>query len=301
MNGLQHLPPDLLNHHSKWITSQMCPDGGFPGREGGSDLYYTGFALRSLAIMDSLSPEMAQKTAGYLKNCLHQPVSLIDLFSLLVSAFLVRIAADEDIFADSPTDWTLRTAKLLEVHRNKDGGYMRVPGAASGSTYMTFLVVLSLELLGEPLTDVSQLENFVQQRERSGGYVEIPQMRRAGTNPTAAAIGILDVLGKTSPENATSTVPFLEKMFCAEGGFRANDRIPTADLLSTFTAAWTISQLGGGNELPKDEILKYAHQCAVPDGGFRGGLWDQTADIEYTFYGLGLLGLLYGLENVKIG
>jgi hypothetical protein len=26
-------------------------------------------------------------------------------------------------------------------------------------------------------------------------------------------------------------------------------------------------------------------------GGFRGGLWDEGVDVEYTFYGLGVLGL----------
>ena len=25
----------------------------------------------------------------------------------------------------------------------------------------------------------------------------------------------------------------------------------------------------------------------MPSGGYRGGLWDDTADVEYTFYGLG--------------
>ena len=32
-----------------------------------------------------------------------------------------------------------------------------------------------------------------------------------------------------------------------------------------------------------------------PDGGFRGGLWDTGCDVEYTFYGIGVLALLAGL------
>ena len=31
----------------------------------------------------------------------------------------------------------------------------------------------------------------------------------------------------------------------------------------------------------------------LPTGGFRGASWDQQADVEYSFYGLGILGLLY--------
>ena len=40
------------------------PDGGFSGREGGSDLYYTGFALRGLAVLDALSPAVVRAGGG---------------------------------------------------------------------------------------------------------------------------------------------------------------------------------------------------------------------------------------------
>ena len=33
-----------------------------------------------------------------------------------------------------------------------------------------------------------------------------------------------------------------------------------------------------------------------PTGGFRGASWDEQADVEYTFYGLGTLGLLWSSE-----
>ena len=36
----------------------------------------------------------------------------------------------------------------------------------------------------------------------------------------------------------------------------------------------------------------YARSLEGADGGFRGGLWDERSDVEYTFYGLGVLGLL---------
>lgn len=35
-----------------------------------------------------------------------------------------------------------------------------------------------------------------------------------------------------------------------------------------------------------------AQQLEFPTGGFRGASWDEQADVEYTFYGLGVLGLL---------
>jgi geranylgeranyl transferase type-2 subunit beta len=77
-----------------------------------------------------------------------------------------------------------------------------------------------------------------------------------------------------------------------EGGLRANARAPLADLLSTFTAAWTLDQLGALGRLDTASVLDFAHSLEQPGGGFRGGLWDDGSDVEYTFYGLGVLGLL---------
>jgi hypothetical protein len=36
---------------------------------------------------------------------------------------------------------------------------------------------------------------------------------------------------------------------------------------------------------------------ALATGGFRAGVWDAGDDVEYTFYGLGLLALVHGAEN----
>ena len=39
-------------------------------------------------------------------------------------------------------------------------------------------------------------------------------------------------------------------------------------------------------------LLAHQRLAASRDGGFRGGVWDTDADVEYTFYGLGCLALL---------
>ena len=38
-------------------------------------------------------------------------------------------------------------------------------------------------------------------------------------------------------------------------------------------------------------VREYAESVEVPTGGFRGGLWDEGDDVEYTFYGLGVISL----------
>ena len=123
-------------------------------------------------------------------------------------------------------------------------------------------------------------------------------MRRSGTNPTAAAVGIYQLLAEVVPEarlddeTRDKVVEFLAAMPSMEGGLRANDRAPLADLLSTFTASWTLQQLGAFDRLERTDLLEFVETLELPTGGFRGGLWDARTDVEYTFYGLGCLALL---------
>ena len=87
---------------------------------------------------------------------------------------------------------------------------------------------------------------------------------------------------------------FLTDVVSTEGGFQANTRIPFADGLSTFTGLLTTKDVGGKNIIPAERVLKWlTTQIELPTGGFRGASWDQQADAEYTFYGLGIMGLLH--------
>ena len=52
--GLQHLEPVRAARHVNFILRFQQPDGGFAGRKGGSDLYYTSFAVRALMLLDAL-------------------------------------------------------------------------------------------------------------------------------------------------------------------------------------------------------------------------------------------------------
>ena len=186
---------DTIEKAVEYVKRCQNPDGGFSGREGGSDLYYTGFALRTLAVLQHLNPPICERAAVYLRSQLAGSATVIDFFSFLVGAFLVRIAGGPDVLAGADAHWPDHVAIALETHRNSDGGYSRSPGGSSGSTYTTFIVALALELLGKQVPDVTNATRFVEARRRGGGFVEIPQMKRAGTNPTAAGFGSLQILG----------------------------------------------------------------------------------------------------------
>jgi geranylgeranyl transferase type-2 subunit beta len=293
--GVFRLPQDFRARHTAYLHAAQNEDGGFSGREGDSDLYYTGFALRSLIVLDALTPDVTEKAGGFLRQSLTQQASVVDFFSLLYACLLIQSAGGPDVFSDSPPDWPLRVAALLETFRTADGGYAKATGASSGSTYHTFLVGLCYQILGRSFPDPGEIIRFVTSRRREdGGYVELAPMRRSGTNPTAAAVGILqlvEALDPASPETA-GVIDFLAEMPSLEGGLRANGRIPLADLLSTFTGCWTLHQLGALDRIDTAAALEYASSLEQPAGGFRGGLWDEGVDVEYTFYGLGVFALL---------
>src|SRR5260370_27476014 len=120
-------------------------------------------------------------------------------------------------------------------------------------------------------------------------------MRRSGANPTAAAIGLLQLIRPEvdvlTDEVRETTAAFLAEMAGDDGGLRANGRVPLSDLLSTFTASWTLDQLVARERVNAADVAGFASPCERPEGGFRGGLWDEGFDVEYTFYGLGVLAL----------
>jgi geranylgeranyl transferase type-2 subunit beta len=310
-DGLARAPQAVRARHAAYLHTAQNPDGGFSGREGGSDLYYSGFALRALAALDALTPEVSRRAAGFLRHSLSQQAAVVDFFSLLYACMLVQASGGSDVLADSPPDWPDRVADTLERFRTPDGGYGKAPGASGGSTYHTFLVGLCYQLLGRPLPGADDVARFIAGRRREdGGYVEIAPMRRSGTNPTAAAVGVLTLLedadvgqGSNLPPSPgrLATCPtdvrdgvlsFLAAMPSSEGGLRANGRAPLADLLSTFTGTWTLHELAGLDHIDTSAALRYARALEQPAGGFRGGLWDDRTDPEYTFYGLGCLALL---------
>jgi geranylgeranyl transferase type-2 subunit beta len=291
--GMNSLPEEFRARHAAFLAGQQNADGGFSGREGGSDLYYTGFALRGLAITGELHGDVAARAGAFLKSKLVSQAPIIDFLSLLYGAMLLETSAGIDIFADAPANWRQAVAAALERFRRLDGGYAKTDEGQSSSTYYTFLVLLCLELIGMPPVERERLVEFIHSRWRDdGGFVEIGPMKRSGTNPTAAAIGSLKVLEAIDDETREVTIDYLAEMQNDEGGLLANTRIPVADVLSTFTGVLTLGDLDGLGRIDVSAARRYVDSMQLAAGGFRGGLWDDATDVEYTFYGLGAVALL---------
>lgn len=291
--GLTDLDAARGSQHRRFVLSREQPDGGFAGREEGSDLYYTSFALRGLSLLDGLEPALLDRLANYLRSCRQQQAGVIDVVSWLYSALVVLAAGGPDLPSEHQQHWEDRLADVLESFRTADGGYAKTREGAVGSTYHSFLVALCYELIDRPLPQPNRLVQFLFDRQRDdGGFVEIAPMKRGGTNPTAAAVALLNMFGGMDPEIREDVREFLGAVRSEEGGFGANSRIPFADGLSTFTGLLTAQDLGLDDLLPPDRIRDFIRSLEFPGGGFRGASWDEAADVEYTFYALGVLGLL---------
>lgn len=287
------LPAATRRRHADFLRRCQNPDGGFAGRDPHSDLYYTAFALRGLAILDDLTIDVAERAAGFLRQRLMGQAQVVDFFSLLYAGLLVQAAVGIDVLADAPANWPDRVVRLLESFRAADGGYARTPGGVGGSVYQTFLVALCYEMLARELPDAAAVLRFVRSRQRDdGGFVDLAPMKRSGTNPTAAAVALLRMMDALDAATKSAVAGALISRQSAEGGFTANSRIPTADLLSTFTACWTLRDCEALDRIDRGTARRYVESLAHPGGGFRGGNWDHGVDVEYTFYGLGSAALL---------
>ncbi len=295
--GIGQLPEELRKKHTDYLLAAQQESGGFKGRDGESDLYYTSFALRSLAILGELYGDVAERASHFLAGEMTKHQTIVDFFSLFYAANLIKISAGNDLFVHSPDGWRQQIADFLNGLRREDGGFAKSPEGKFGSTYNTFLVLLVLQLLEQ---DIEQPEAIVQylksQSVEDGGWREIKVSKRAGTNPTAAAAATLRMISSMDEETADLTIDFLLDMQTEEGGLRANTRIPIADSLSSFTGGLTLMDLGAFHELDVDSFQRFVNSLQLDGGGFRAAAWDEAHDVEYTFYGLGCLALI---ENHK--
>lgn len=292
--GASHFDAGRRERHGAFFAAHQQPDGGFRGREGDSDLYYTSFAVRGLTLLDGLQPEIRDGVSRYLRNLGWRRLGVIDLMNWLATAVALQAVGGDDLLDGEPGDWRGEMLASLEALRRKDGGYAKSPEGAAGSTYHSFLVLLTYELLGASIPAPQALVQFLYDRQRDdGGFVEIAPMRRSGTNPTAAAAAMLDILGAMDDELRDDIRGFLSDVRGDEGGFLANSRIPFCDALSSFTGLLTAYDIGASDIVNSARLQGLLEtELEFPTGGFRAAAWDNQADVEYTFYGLGALALL---------
>ncbi|TFG89051.1 MAG: beta-hydroxylase [Hyphomicrobiales bacterium] len=284
-------PTERIDRFAAFIRSRQTESGGFAGRAGGAALYYTAFAVRSLSVLGRLDPGIGAAVAGFGRAL--RPANLIDIVSCLAVARMLGC------------DWGPEPAEMaagIESFRGADGGYGKVPGASSSSTYHTFLAALSYDLLGRRQPGLKAVGEFVLSRLRDdGGFAEIGPIRGGSVNPTAAGAAMVMALALDAgagldedaiPAILDGVVGFLLSTQRDDGGWPASPRTPASDLLSTLTALLTLSDLESLADADTAKAGAFVGACEVQADRFGGYPGDEEGDVEYTFYGLGASAIL---------
>ncbi|GAB6165806.1 terpene cyclase/mutase family protein [Thermostilla marina] len=285
------LPAEVRRRHAQYILSSQANDGGFPGRRGASDVYYTSFAARMLTVLDAWNDDAIGRAGDYLALAWERLHTLIDYTSWLTTAASLRIAGYHGSLIAEPTVERTICGLLNELRRD-DGGFAKVIGSGLSSTYHTYLAVLCAELLGLELPEPGPLTRMLRARHQSdGGFSELPMLRSSGTNTTAAAVGIMEAAELQWQPYVVPVTRFLCGMQTYGGGCLAAARAPMPDLLSTCTALLTLDRLDALDACDIEAAREFVRRLEVSDGGFLGTEADEMPDVEYTFYGLVASGL----------
>jgi len=250
---------------AEFVRAQQHPDGGFRGRSGASDLYYTHFAVQALLALGEPLPVPA--LADYLQG--FDPDGAMPFVEVACLA-----SVSSAIHPDRRDDKSL--ARLARF-RTPEGGFNEKMGAREASAYGCFLALLAYEAQKAPLPEP---EGFI--RSAQG-------MAPSVTTAVAAKVMLLAGLGAApDPSDADTILGRASK----RGGFRAAALAPIPDLLSTATALCALSVLGAPFDSLREPCLEFVDGLWHDNGGFRGHWADRTADCEYTYYALLALGVL---------
>jgi len=309
--GLARTPVEYQKKHAAWIAAQQRPEGGFANRRGRADLYYTTFALRSLSALNVLTPAVAQPAADYLKSLFRQPDTsrtrqphgafsdAVNAASWWDSLRLCEEVLGSQLSKEEQAEAADATHNRLNVLRRDDGGWAKTDIDACGSLYHSFLAACAYSRLGvaqqlrSPLQmltmykELNNLKTFVQSMvQPDGGFLENRFSKRPGTNGCAAGVALCLALDLRI--NADAHAAVIAGMFSGEGGFYATQAAPIADLLSTYTALYTLKSLGKLDDRHVDGAARYARSLEQVSGGYTGFALETVVDCEYTFYGLGI-------------
>ena len=272
-----------------FYLAALDQNGGFRGRKGVGDLYYSGFAIRGLFLLGMLDDaKLLPRIETFLEEQCRNDLSPVDMLSWTFCTTLVSAVQNKELLSKQRESLLNR----WEMFRRLDGCFAGSEKTAVSSTYTTFLTAIFYELLGETERSLSiPVKPILERRRADGGFVELPPLRYSGTNPTAAAVGLLTILEVPLPEKAR-TVEFLCRCQQSTGGFQAHARIPLPDLLSSFSAVMALHDLDATDQINRSALRSFVTSLRSPDGGYFGMLPDQQSDVEYTFYGMALEAML---------
>jgi hypothetical protein len=285
-SGARSLSEEAAQGVREFILGQINPDGGFRGRSQASDLYYTVFGLECAEALDLQWP--GEPLRNYVLNRVPERADFVHLACLARCLEHVRKDLDGSLWSGAFEDVRTR----LKCHACPEGGYHQQPNSRGGTIYESFLGLLAGEALGMPFPQPDRMHDRLKLlRRSSGGFVNDTGFGTATTPVTAAAVCLHAELDPPAP---TEALHWLRARLSANGGFKAAQLVPVADLLSTATALHALGIHGWTRELDRHACFEFVTSLWNNDGGFGGHAFDGKSDCEYVFYALLALGTLRG-------
>jgi geranylgeranyl transferase type-2 subunit beta len=289
--GILHLSHGLKDRTANYVVSKRMADGGYPGRFGKSDPYYTDFALRTLSLT---RPEEIRNpaTIAYAKR----DDAITDIPECLNRLSIAKIC-------DAPLPRS--AGNCLYRHRLASGCYCRSVIPDVPSAYCTFLGTICEDILEVDHRNswMDSADAILKLQIADGGFTDTGSDAKSQTNPTSAAVGYLVQASLFEPDlmNARGADfeavmdragDYLLDMQAKDGGFLAHAQAPYPDLLSTFTALATLTAIDRVRQINLKKHVQFTGALADANGGFHSCIADAGSDIEYTYYGLGCLALI---------
>ncbi len=278
-----YLTDDAKHLILSFLKNQINPDGGFKGKSGESDIYYTLFGLSTAVILDNL--EILEDASTYIDA--YSDIESLDFVHLTSYIRCVSILSFLDKrCADRRLD-TLFT--LLEKYRADDGGYSYSRNnPIDGSIYASFLARLAYERSGRRMPGPGKIRACIKKYKTTDqAYAEAMDIQSGTTTVTAAAIIMLKELSGITDRRAGD---WLIERQGAHGGFYSSPQAPTPDLLSTASAVFALNTVRCNHDKINEKCLDFTEDLMRENGGISGCANDAVPDCEYTFYGLLTIG-----------
>ncbi len=259
IDGISRTSKRFLLHQMDWLETRWNADGGFQNRAGGSDLYYTDFGARCLALLGA-EKRSYKRVADYLATLTTAPVTVVEWFNLLnIRRILTR-------YGDVPV--TFETPHGISINKNP---------------YELFLNALCLGMTGE---NPQASDRFIFEIK------DIPQ-----TSLLAAWAGYLLIVEPDKRDTIEMCLDTITAFRHTDGGYLAHQGAPQSDLLSTYSAFLTFGITNRIRMQELSETARFVKSCASPAAGFSSNPCDPETDVEYTYYGLGLIGLIRSISD----
>lgn len=272
---------DAVSGALSFVARQINPDGGFRGRDGKSDLYYSVFGADCMLALGS---DLDQERFGQYVNCFGDGKDLDFIHLCCLARCLARLRTG------SHPGLAETISARIETFRSADGGYSPVSkNAEYGTVYAAFLAMLAMEALGTELPEPEKvIESILGLRAMDKSFANRRGLH-GGTSSTAAALVMLSGLG--GPVEPAAGAWLLAQAH-ERGGFKASDHAPMPDLLSTATALFALRTIGMPLAGIRHATTGFVEILWSDDGGFCGHVAEDMPDSEYTFYALLSLGCL---------